>query len=136
MSWCRGGSRRVPRFGMAALALAACLPLLAGCGFQPLYARPDAPSSVTADLAHIKVLTIGNRIGQKLRNHLLEDLDPDGSEEPPLYTLGVGLTISKQELGLRITEEATRAKLTVAANFALNDIRTGEVPYSDRKSVV
>src|SRR3546814_19847398 len=75
---------------MAALALAACLPLLAGCGFQPLYARPDAPSSVTADLAHIKVLTIGNRIGQKLRNHLLEDLDPDGSEEPPLYTLGVG----------------------------------------------
>src|SRR3546814_10574047 len=136
MSWCRGGSRRVPRFGMAALALAACLPLRAGCGFQPLYARPDAPSSVTAELAHIKVLTIGNRIGQKLRNHLLEDLDPDGSEEPPLYTLGVGLTISKQELGLRITEEATRAKLTVAANFALNDIRTGEVPYSDRKSVV
>src|SRR3546814_19408772 len=99
MSWCRGGSRLFPGFGMAALALAACLPLLAGCGFQPLYARPDAPSSVTADLAHIKLLTIGNRIGQKLRNHLLEDLATDGSKEQQLYPLGVGLTNSKQERG-------------------------------------
>jgi|TARA_B100000315_G_scaffold238080_1_gene255504 LPS-assembly lipoprotein len=98
--------------------------LIAGCGFKPLYGDRTA-SSVTDELAKIKVLTIKDRLGQKLHNLLLDRLSPKGRPTHPLYTLSVQAVVNKQELGLKFTEVTTRAKLTLQTNFNLDDAATG-----------
>ncbi|MFM8988614.1 MAG: hypothetical protein ACKOUS_02890, partial [Alphaproteobacteria bacterium] len=57
----------------ALLLLAGALPVLAGCGFSPLYGRSEG-GAVAEELAKIRVLPIANRSGQVLRNHLLDGL--------------------------------------------------------------
>ena len=98
--------------------------LIAGCGFKPLYGD-GTDIAVTDELAKIKVLTIKDRLGQKLHNLLLDRLSPKGRPTHPLYTLSVQAVVNKQELGLKFTEVATRAKLTLQTNFILGDVATG-----------
>ena len=46
-----------------------------GCGFRPMYGVPSGPaSSVDANLAAIRVGPIKDRIGQQLRNALVQRL--------------------------------------------------------------
>ena len=97
---------------------------MTGCGFKPLYDGKSA-DVITSELAKIKVLTIENRLGQKLHNLLLDKLNPKGQPVQPVYTLSARVVISKQELGLKFTEVATRAKLTLQTSFNLDDAVSG-----------
>ena len=91
--------------------------LVAGCGFRPLYQRGTA--GAPAVLAAIRIEIIPDRQGQKLRNFLLDRLNPHGAPRVPLYILSVGLSESKGGLGVRKDAFATRAFLTVTASFSL-----------------
>lgn len=72
---------------------------LCSCGFQPLYVQRNTDSgwyfndkfdtSITAEMAQIKVVTIKDRFGQELRNHLLDLLTPKGVPQDPKYRLVV-----------------------------------------------
>ena len=123
--WCipelrRPDSRAVSRPG-SWLAWMVLVAVVAGCGFRPLHQRGTA--GAPAVLAAIRIENIADRRGQKLRNFLLDRLNPRGAARVPLYVLTIGLSESKGSLGVRKDAFATRAFLTVTAAFSL--ARTG-----------
>lgn len=109
-----------------ATALAACLAILGGCGFQPLYGQRDR-GSVAAELAAVKIKLIENRVGQQLRNFLLDRLNPRGQPATAIYDLIIELEESRENLGIRKDETATRANLTLRAEYVLESAATGEI---------
>lgn len=109
-----------------ATALAACLAILGGCGFQPLYGQRDR-GSVTAELAAIKIKLIEDRVGQQLHNFLLDRLNPRGKPATAIYDLIIELKESKENLAIRKDETATRANLTLRAEYELRRAATGEI---------
>lgn len=105
------------RRGAAALLAATLIAPLQGCGFQPVYGESRRADAEV--LAAIHVERIEDRIGQKLRTLLRERLSPKGDQVRALYDLRVNLVESKREIAIRKDESATRATLTVYADFVL-----------------
>lgn len=94
---------------------------LAGCGFQPLYGERGISGGSTADeLAAIQIRPIANRTGQMLYNELRDRLNPRGKPSHPRYTLSVVVSETVSELAFRGDETATRANLTLLANYVLH----------------
>lgn len=119
MSWSR---RRTIGLIVAAVPAA-----LSACGIRPLYGkRADNPAATEA-LAQTKLHIVRakdpkyDRLGQILHNNLLDRINPSGRPHTPRYTLAVDIQVSKEETGLQITEQATRARLTVVATFTLRE---------------
>ena len=94
---------------------------LAACGFQPIYGSANE-QNVKAELAAIKILPIKDRIGQQLRNNLLDQINPNGQPSKVRYRLRVRLTESSQHLAVQKSEIATRANLKYAASFSLESV--------------
>jgi len=94
------------------------LPLLAACGFQPLYAEREGTSAAD-QLAAIRIEPMPDRSGQMLYNALRNGLNPLGRPASPDYLLRVQLQESAEELAFRTDETATRVNLTLTAAFSL-----------------
>ena len=103
---------------VTAVAVAA---LLCGCGFRPLYGRAENGTQVALALSQIHVATIPDRTGQKLRNFLLDGLNPKGQPARPLYILHVEQKVTRTDLGIKRDETATRALLVLLARYSLVD---------------
>lgn len=124
MSW----SRPLARRDCWRLGAAAFLPLAAGaCGFRPLYGG-SVGDEVAAELASIEVVAPDTRIGQILKNRLLDDLNPAGTTVAPRYRLNVQLSRTKTALAIQLDETITRFDLTLAAFFSLRDLEEGGPP--------
>lgn len=102
----------------AAIALAC---LVAGCGFRPLYGTTDTNAAVTEQLAQVRIDIISDRTGQKLRNFLLDRINPSGQPARPGYYLTVRTNVSRTDLGIERDETATRAILVLTAHYILTD---------------
>lgn len=108
-----------------ALPAAGLITALAACGFQPLYKQTDSDAGVTADMAHIRVYNVKtadpefDRLGQQMHGMLVQRLNPDGTPASPRYRLETDLAVNRERTGIQITEEATRARLTVFVRFRL-----------------
>ena len=107
--------RPASRYLLPALGIVALL--LSACGFRPLY--KSGGGSDEAVLATVEVVKIKDRVGQQLRNLLMEGLSPRGRSARTDYRLRVILTESKAGLAIKKDETATRANLTIRANFKL-----------------
>ncbi|MEZ5859897.1 MAG: LPS assembly lipoprotein LptE [Geminicoccaceae bacterium] len=119
MSW----SRPLARRGCWRLGAAALLPLAAGaCGFRPLYGGAVG-EEVAAELASIEVVAPATRVGQLLKNRLLDDLDPAGATVARRYRLIVELSRTQTALAIQLDETITRYDLTLAAFFSLHDLK-------------
>ena len=101
--------------------------LLAGCGFQPVYGDREGVET-TAEMASIKIEPIDERLGQMLRNHLLDALNPHGEPAQSKYRLLTEVSEAKQELAIRKSELATRSNMNLIARYRLYDV--------DRKAYV
>ncbi len=99
----------------------AALGALTGCGFEPIYGNAG-PNSISAELSTINVAPIKDRVGQQLRNLLLDQINPTGSPRKPKYKLTVQISESKQELAIKKTHVSTRANLTFTAKFQLQGL--------------
>ena len=95
---------------------------LAACGFQPLYAKRATGDSAAVQMSQIRVAPIPDRVGQQVRNHLLDGLNPRGRPREPRYRLDV--TLQEQKVGLAIESDDTvsRINLTLNAQFVLEDL--------------
>lgn len=102
--------------------------MLGACGFEPLYGQRSG-STVVADLAATKVNLIEDRIGQQLRNTLVEEFAPGGSAQSPRYLLDVKLQENKSTLAIRLDETTSRAVLEIQAAFTLRRSSDGQVLY-------
>ena len=100
------------------LVLPICALAVAGCGFKPLY-EGGKRSQISGQLASVRIAPIADRLGQQLRNELLDRINPFGRPGDPRYALNIKIRESRQELAVRKTELATRANLKIVANFTL-----------------
>lgn len=105
------------------LLLPALLLLTAACGFEPLYGqRGESGDSIVNDFAETKVATIPERIGQVMRNELLDRINPAGEPAKPRYELRVRLREEVREILVRRDEVATANDLTVTADYELLEL--------------
>jgi LPS-assembly lipoprotein len=108
----------------ALLAVAAAL-ALSGCGWQRLYADPEA-DPVSDDLRAIQVDPISaGRIGQRLEIALRNSLNPSGEPTITHYRLRTTLATYLTNLGIQAQGLATLGKFDVYATYYLSDIQSG-----------
>ena len=110
------------------LALAAAL---GGCGFRPMYGgagTADDPD-IREQLAAIEIRGLDGRLGQILRNDLLDQLNPVGEQVPARYFLGVQLRRFSNALGIQLDSTITRYNLLLIARFQLRERGTRRVLY-------
>lgn len=111
--------------------------LLGGCGFEPLYVERDSSerwyyqgkfdTSISEEIAQIKVEPVGDRIGQLVRQELLDSLTPKGIPDKPKYRLkitNIEKSVTKQAMRDDIT--ATRERVEYKLTYTLYDIEKGE----------
>ena len=90
--------------------------LIAACGFEPLYVEKkhdnlwyfdgEFDTSISQEMAKVKVEPISDRFGQLLRNNLIDLLSPKGQPQKPKYRLFVKLE------GKTETNQALRSDIT------------------------
>ena len=114
---------------LCALALA-----VVACGFQPLHGRQGdaAGGTPAAQLADVYISPIPNRIGQEVRNGLLDRLNTLGQPVGSQLRLDVKLTSRKEGLAIRSDETVTRFNFRLRALFRLIDTRSGQTIFSGR----
>jgi LPS-assembly lipoprotein len=128
------GPVRVAALGRSCAAILVCL-VLAGCGFEPLYGRGDtAGGPVTDELAGILVFPIADRTGQQMHNLLRDRLTPLGQPAEPQFGLRVRVTETLENLGIREDATATRANLSMKAEYSLIDWQDKAVLFKGRSS--
>ena len=94
----------------------------AGCGFRPLYAVPGAPGAAGDGVSSesIAIGPIKDRLGQMLRNALLERLTPHGEPADPQCRMSVELTSQSNDLGYSKDSYATLGSLTLSGTTMLS----------------
>lgn len=117
------------------LALGLCALLVQGCGFRSLYGG-GRDSEAATELATIRVEPIADRIGQQLRNHLLDLLNPRGQAADPRYVLLVQLNGSTQGLAVAKSDLSTRSNYRLVANYRLVGARDKQSIFDGSKIVV
>lgn len=121
--------------GVAVASVAPVALALGGCGFRPLYGnRGSAPGAV--ELAAVAVDPIGDRLGQILRNDLVERLSPLGEPVYPRYRLRARLRQSRSSLAIQSDSSITRFNLRISVNFLLIDIASGETVFQSEARAI
>lgn len=104
---------------------------LAGCGFEPMYAKRGAQTSAVADeLAGIRVAGIEDRQGQILRNALVSRLNPLGEPARQTHTLDVHLDSSQENMAERSDGKASLGRMMINATFRLTSVDGKSSSYS------
>lgn len=116
------------------LVLAFCV---TACGFEPLYVERSGgekwyytgefDTSITNEIKEIKVEPAPDRIGQLVRNELLDNFTPKGVPSKPKYRLVIE-NISKYitEQAMRDDITATRERVEYKLNYVLYNVSTAE----------
>ncbi len=99
--------------------------LLAGCGFAPMYA--PATSGAGA-IGPVNVSQIDGKAGHVLKNELDRILSVERGENVAPMQLEITLQENIARLGIRLDESATRAELTLVANYVLTPSTPGGQP--------
>lgn len=91
-----------------------------GCGFKPMYAKSsDSETGLEADLSRIRVGQVPNRIGQQLRNNLIQKISPRGEAAGFDYELLIDLGENFSSLGYRKDTYATVGNMVMSAYVTL-----------------
>jgi LPS-assembly lipoprotein len=98
------------RMLLASLAL-----LLAGCGFQPMY----APAGGGAAIGPVQVAMIEGKAGHVLKTELDRILAVEADAPGPPMRLDIRLAERIVGLGIRLNESASRAELRLTANYVV-----------------
>jgi LPS-assembly lipoprotein len=109
---------------------------LAGCGFQPLYGEHSAGTGdVAVELAKVSIPIIPDRIGQLVRNQLIDTMTPHGQPGTPDYVLTVQVKELSETQTLRFDSTASRLRYTLFAQFQVT-AGSNQVAKGSARSVV
>lgn len=92
---------------------------LNGCGYSPLYGRGATSAGTQGYLSLINVRPIPNRVGQVMHSSLTHLLAPRSNNTAQAYDLSVNLSESLATLAVEKNAFATRANLTLTADYKL-----------------
>jgi LPS-assembly lipoprotein len=107
--------------------------IFTSCGYEPIYSKNVSSNK---ELLSISVKNIKDRSGQILRNSLLNQLNPEKERVIIKYKLTVEISESRANLAYRRDMSATRADLTITANYLLTEIKSGEIIFEqETKSI-
>ncbi|MBL4894580.1 MAG: hypothetical protein JKY59_06900 [Emcibacter sp.] len=107
--------------------------IISGCGFKPMYGQfSDGGGDLRDVMANIRVASIteqgrASRIGQVIRNDLLDRLTPFGETGSAEYILTVTFLIEEHGYGIREDESVTLQNLKLVTAFQLEDVATSKV---------
>jgi len=113
-------ARRTVLMGAAAM--------LGACGFRPLLKETEGVD-VREQLAAIDVAGLSGRLGQLVRNSLLDELNPTALAVASRYVLAVDLDRRINALGIQLDNTITRYNLTLTARFQLRRREDNQVLY-------
>ena len=109
------------------LLLLAVSLMVQACGFEPLYVQREKSSkwyfndkfdsSISEEMAKVKVNPIADRFGQLVRNQLLDLLTPKGAPKKPQYRLEV-VHVDRQ-----VTQQAMRRDITATSERVSYKVR-------------
>lgn len=115
-------------FSKCKYAVCSVVLALSGCGFEPLYVEKthgedlwyynnQFNTDIVREMAQIKVEAVTDRIGQMVKNQLMDNLSPYGTAPSAKYFLKiqpVNMEIVQQALRDDITATREKVKYTVA----------------------
>lgn len=113
------------------LATFALLPLLAGCGFHPLY----GDSRLEPQLASIYVEPVQDRNGYELRNTLINVLASDGESRGKAYRLKLNLEETNQGVALENNATITRYNDTLTVTYTLTDAKGNVITHGTESNL-
>ena len=117
------------RARLLAVTLLMLTPVLAGCGFTPLYAAPG----VSPGLSSVESVAPDGRTGFLLRQ-ALDDVLARNEALPPAYRLTMDLRETRTPRGRRVDATASRYELQLVADWKLTSIATGAVALEGSSS--
>lgn len=120
---------------MASLALLVSGLGLTACGFRPLYGE-RAGGSAAAELAAVQIGVASDRLGQILRNDLIERLSPLGEPTSPRYSLQATLSESNAALAIQQDTAITRYDHRIDVSFLVLDLSTGVVVFRGQSRAI
>lgn len=101
--------------------------LLTGCGFKPLYQAEGGNSRmVLTKLASIDIAPIPERLGQIMRNRML---DLFGSATTPDYRLNVTISDEIEGYGFRSDAAVTQEQVTMTAVIVMKTLASDEIEF-------
>lgn len=99
--------------------IAAVLLLVSGCGLRPMYG--DRADSGGSALQQVEVGTIEGRLGQRLRNQLVDRFYLQGRPTRPDYRLAVSLNATDTLLDSQFDTATLSNSASVTASYRLLD---------------
>ena len=134
-----------PSFRDILVAAAVALLTVSGCTVRPLLATDtpgpagSAQSSAAAELASIEVAPVGTRYAQQVRNNLIFLFRGGAAESAkPRYRLSLGVArrkVSSASIQRANEEQPTAQVMTLTANYALRDTKTGKTITTGKRAV-
>ena len=95
---------------------------LSGCGFHSVYGHyGDDESSVATAMNQIAIDNIPERIGQMLRNDLIDKMYGKGRPVQPQYTLVIKVRTTEEDLGIQLNATSARILMNMYADYDLKD---------------
>jgi len=108
-------------------------PIVAACGFHPLYAVSDMPGgSMQAVLRTVYVEPVPDRLGFELRNKLIDAIDGQSEAGGAHYHLRMTLTTKSEAIGVQ--SQTTTGGITQTAITRYNDTLKADYELVDAKS--
>jgi hypothetical protein len=114
---------------------------ICSCGFQVVYKDQNLSTSLSHELAGIRIKKDRTQLSQQLRNNLLDILNPDHIKVPSKYFLILKLTQSSTPTFITTTGASGRNKITLSLHYELKnaenmkEITSGAVEISDNYDV-
>jgi LPS-assembly lipoprotein len=104
---------------------------LGACSLRPMMHSVN-DEGVRGELQATRIVGLDGRLGQLVRNALLDELNPAGVAAPSHYILDVKLQRNAQALGIQSNNVITRFNLRLTARFELTDAKSGKTLYQSQ----
>lgn len=120
-------------------AFALLIGSVAACGFEPLYVEKTGgndlwyynnkyDTDIVQEMAQIKVYAAGGRMGQIIKNELMDTFNPNGTPKNAKYFLKIKAPRKRTvQQALRNDITATREKVTYKVSYELWSKEKGEL---------